>query len=591
MSQVMEHVRQLADVIGPRPATTDAEAKAADYIEEVFAARGLDVERQEFDCPRTQAWSFAAYYLLAIGAAVASNWWPWPAFAVGVLVTVGLWLEFDGYSVLSRITPKGPSQNIVARHVPRARRGERLRKVVLVAHYDSARPSFLSSPSMVKNYRTLSGSPRWLAAAVPLLILVGALPFADTWGPWTWYAVLVPAVMLGLMLLVTLHSQLFMHATDGANDNASGVATMLGVMEATVPEVDLTAQRTQPIRRSRAVAEDADVVLEDAVLEYTPVRTETVRETPAFNGFGDVGWETGPLESMPAGGSGRDASGARWGASDADGDADWDESPERGGRWADEEGTQGQEQLDLGDDEDVEPPEAETATGRQKARGENDSRGIRDWLGIGKGFEVRKAGREIGSWEALADDDDEYGFKAGTAGESDDADEASSADEAARIRRRVTEQVDRALAEKEIWFVATGAKESGSWGMRTFIDTYGEDLRDALIINIDTVGAGTVAFITEEGVVRRRRCDRRLASQARRTSHESDLPIKGRPYRGVPTDAGLALAKRFRAMSVMAFDINNRLANWHWSTDTIEGIQERAIEQATGFITALMRDL
>jgi len=44
-------------------------------------------------------------------------------------------------------------------------------------------------------------------------------------------------------------------------------------------------------------------------------------------------------------------------------------------------------------------------------------------------------------------------------------------------------------------------------------------------------------------------------------------------------------------MSIMAFDINNRLANWHWHTDTIEGVQERTVEQATEFVTALLRDL
>ena len=44
MSGEMSHVIELAEGIGPRPATTDAEAKAADYIQGVFGARGLDVE-------------------------------------------------------------------------------------------------------------------------------------------------------------------------------------------------------------------------------------------------------------------------------------------------------------------------------------------------------------------------------------------------------------------------------------------------------------------------------------------------------------------------------------------------------------------
>jgi len=44
-------------------------------------------------------------------------------------------------------------------------------------------------------------------------------------------------------------------------------------------------------------------------------------------------------------------------------------------------------------------------------------------------------------------------------------------------------------------------------------------------------------------------------------------------------------------MSVMAFDINGRLPNWHWHTDTIDAVSESTVEQAVQFVTALVRDL
>jgi len=76
MSQVMEHVHQLAEVIGPRPAATDAEANAADYIEEVFRTRGLDVERQEFDAARTTSWPFVICHVLTLIAVALTFWLP-----------------------------------------------------------------------------------------------------------------------------------------------------------------------------------------------------------------------------------------------------------------------------------------------------------------------------------------------------------------------------------------------------------------------------------------------------------------------------------------------------------------------------------
>jgi hypothetical protein len=615
MAQVMDHVRELAEGIGPRPATTDAEARAADYIEGVFEARGLDVERQEFDCPRTYSWTFAIYHLLTIASAVVSRWAAVPALVIAAAVAVAMWLDLDTRFSIARFLPRGPSQNIIARHLPRARRGERVRKIVIVAHYDSAKASLAFSPGLVRNFSLSFGLMKWTTFATPLVIAVGALPFMRALAPWTWYAALAACAYLLVPLFINVHRELFMPATDGANDNASGVAVMLGVMEATVPEPEEGAARTSPLRRGLEAAYEADVVIEDALLEYRPEReAEPVGPAGPLGAFGDVGWETGPMPAAVS--EARTASPAPPGEADPtalpeplpgfprgagvwpEEDIVWDEEPVGRERVADEEVADTQQRLDLGDEGPVleEPRPSETVErgkGRRRGRGAEEAHTIRDWLGVGRGFDVRKAGKEIGGWEGLADhdEDDEFGFKAGDAGGPLSLDDRFIAEEAARIRRRVTERVDRALAEKEIWFVATGAEESGTYGMRALIDAYGEDLKDALIINIDNVGAGTVAYVTEEGMARRYHCDRRLAAQAKRTAREREMPVRGVPYRGLSTDATPALARRLHAMSVMAFDINGRLPNWHWTTDTVENVQEHTLEQAVEFVTALVRDL
>ena len=62
MAEIMQHLTALADEIGPRPATSDAESRAADYITSVFVARGLEPETHEFDSPRTYSWAFVIYF-------------------------------------------------------------------------------------------------------------------------------------------------------------------------------------------------------------------------------------------------------------------------------------------------------------------------------------------------------------------------------------------------------------------------------------------------------------------------------------------------------------------------------------------------
>ncbi|KAF0209485.1 MAG: hypothetical protein FD171_210 [Actinobacteria bacterium] len=566
MSQLMEHVQQLADTIGPRPATTDAEAQAAEYIEGVFRERGLEVERQEFECPRTYAWAYVIYHSLTLGAAVLSRWLGWPAFVLALVAAVLLWMDLDTRWGLSNLMPKGPSQNIIARHIPRARRNERIQRVVVVAHYDSAKSCLAFSPGMVKNFSLTFALLKWTTFLTPVVIFISALPWTKAWRPWSWYATLAVAAYLLVPLLINVHRELFMSAVDGANDNASGIAALLGAMELTVPEAEAEPSRYTndlPIRRNVEAAVEADVVLEDALLSYTPIApTEEELRRPALGSFGDLDWDDdGPAK--PAG---------------------------------------GQVTFDLGGDDwdalapDSPQPTASAAPVASTPASERaEKHGLRDWLGVGKGFDVRHEGKRIGHWDNLNDDDEDedgFGLKGGTAGETAAFDDPGfAAGEAARIRHRVTSGVDRALVEKEVWFVATGAEEVGTCGMQAFLSAYEDDLRDAVIINLDNVGTGAVAWVTSEGMARRYHCDRRLASLAKRVVREEEMPIRGRAYRGLSTDATPALARGFRAMSVMAFDINGRLPNWHWKTDTSDAVSPENLDLAAAFVTKLIRDL
>ena len=139
--------------------------------------------------------------------------------------------------------------------------------------------------------------------------------------------------------------------------------------------------------------------------------------------------------------------------------------------------------------------------------------------------------------------------------------------------------------------MATGAEEVGSIGMKAFLAEYGKDLKDAVIINIDNIGAGALYWVTAEGMARRYKSDRRTVGLARRVSRERAMLVRPRVYRGLSTDATPALARKFRAMSIMSFDINGQLPNWHWHTDTTENVSAELVELASAFVAAMVRDL
>lgn len=580
MASEMTHLRVLADDIGPRPATSDTEAHAADYIEAVFASRGLDVERQEFVTPRTYSWAYVIYYVLTIASAYASGYRSliWPAFILAALTAIVMWSDLDTRWGLSALMPKGPSQNIVARHTPKMRRGERMRTVVVVAHYDSAKASLAFAPSMVKNFNLTFSLMKACTILVPVLILAGAV--LPAYATWIWYATLVVAAYLLIPLVINVHRELFAKATNGANDNASGVAAMLGVMETVVPEPGEGFMPPPVVRRrGLAAAEEAGVLPEDTLLTYSPADAPEEVGAPLPDDFmwadasnkpqrgqSTLEFDTIEFESIdePATGPGRGA-----------------ESPDVFGD---------SESADSSSNEDI--PAKPKKKPRRFSGGKDSA--LTGWLGVGDDFSARKEGRKIGSWDNFGDevdDDDDTGFKGGWAGDDPIGDPEFAATEAARIRRRVTESVDRELQDKEVWFVATGAEEVGTRGMHAFLREYGKELKDAAFINIDNIGAGALYWVTSEGMARHYKSDRRLVSLARRVSREHDMLVRPRAYRGLSTDATPALARKYRAMSIMSFDINGQLPNWHWYTDTTENVSPELVELASSFVSAMVRDL
>jgi hypothetical protein len=624
MGALISHVEHLSETIGPRPATTDAEERAAHYIRETFEARGLTAEVQEFDSPRTYSWAYVIYHALTILAALGSRYLPWPALVLAVAVAVVFWLDLDTRWGLTALMPKGPSQNVIARHVPRAGRGERVPKIVIVAHYDSARASLAFSPGMVKNFAATFGLMKVCTFAVPVLIALRLVPYASRLEPWAWYATLVPAAYLLVPLLIDIHREIFMRYTPGANDNASGVAALLGLVDRLVPE----SETPQPLTREAVTAHteqdalEADVVPEGSLLSYSPVSAPA----PAIDSWADddISWDSGviagqtelgldsyaralkereqieaPSRDVDAETAARlfgaaSAAPARPAEPDLEFDIELEVGPDRAPG-----PSRGDETAPFTPVGPAETPEQRDDRhrrglfgGARKEKGP-DRHGVREWLGLGTDFDVRKQGSTIGSWDDSSDDDedDESTWKGGSAGAEgiDDPDFAASV--AARIRRRVTMNVDRGLTEKEVWFVATGAEEVGTFGMQAFLKEHGPDLRDAAIINLDNIGAGSLAFVTREGMARRYDSDRRLLSAARRAVREADLPVKGHEYRGLSTDATPALARRYHAMSVMAFDVNGRLPNWHWATDTADNVSEANIETAVEFVAALIKEL
>ena len=188
------------------------------------------------------------------------------------------------------------------------------------------------------------------------------------------------------------------------------------------------------------------------------------------------------------------------------------------------------------------------------------------------------------------DDDDDFGWKGGGF-----LDESESAFAAARARARASEiresvvsMTESDLLDKEVWFVALGASAANNRGMQNFLELHGSELRGALIVNVECVGAGELRYLELEGKGKARSADRRLQSLVKSASREltgQDMRPQRMTWRN--TDATPAMRQGLRAISIMGFS-GNVPAHWHWNSDTAGVVEEDNLEYMTKLLLKII---
>ena len=225
----IDHVRYLAETIGPRGSTTPKEAEAARYAAEVLDRVGLKPTTEAFASARSSYYPYALFAgLLLVGELFfwfAGGWGAAAALILGVVALGSVLLELAFRpNPLRWILPKGSSQNVWARIEPS---GEAREQIVLLGHLDSHRtPLLFSTDSWLRLFKTLV--PLGLVSAVILIIVFLIGTFALT----TSLRLLsLPFTLVILAVLVLTLQADYSPYTAGANDNATGAGIVFSLAE------------------------------------------------------------------------------------------------------------------------------------------------------------------------------------------------------------------------------------------------------------------------------------------------------------------------------------------------------------------------
>lgn len=282
MSGVLENAARLSQVIGARPAGTEEEQQASFVIEEQLQNAGLETSVEEINCNTNYELPRIVCCIVSIVLAVLAAFLPLmaiPSLIVCAIMAILYVMEVAGISPLNNMAKRGLSQNVVAKYIPRdagisaadtgtilpidandevvagaddadiidvnagseaagrsrkskssgSSRGARKRKIVVLARYDSGKVC----PELKQPFLKVLHIIRWVEiggiVAIPIALLLRLLTNAEGASLVFWNIIMIAGAVVVLLPVLRYIFHQTSPYSEGANNNAAGVAVMLEV--------------------------------------------------------------------------------------------------------------------------------------------------------------------------------------------------------------------------------------------------------------------------------------------------------------------------------------------------------------------------
>ena len=261
-----------------------------------------------------------------------------------------------------------------------------------------------------------------------------------------------------------------------------------------------------------------------------------------------------------------------------------------------------------------------------------------EWLDVDETFDARSAGAERGGWESFRDEDadvyEEDAFDSATGQFEDDfdpndadyydsddrrpwnggafsstrveqhgagADEFDGLDGSDAYGRyeedpeiadelRQVYQFRNPDINTEVWFVALGSELSKNAGMRAFLDEHQQDLRGAIIIDLDALGAGDLCMIEKEGTLRAVKTSSRMKRYVKKASQASGVSIGSAQLLWEDSAASFAVRHGHQAMHLVGIE-GGKPALYAQANDMMENIDEETLRSNADFVMELLKNI
>lgn len=197
-----------------------------------------------------------------------------------------------------------------------------------------------------------------------------------------------------------------------------------------------------------------------------------------------------------------------------------------------------------------------------------------------------------------------YGNEATSRDESSGSAGADSGDERRRNtpHRSVHEekQLDRELEQiyrfrnpdiaTEVWFVALGSEIACHSGMKAFVAEHEADLRGAIIIELEGLGAGKLSFVEREGGFVSKSVSSRMGRYITKATKSSGVSAVKVSLPWSESTSAYAMSQGLQALHLVGMD-GAKPALAAEADDVLDNVNEEKLNEASDFLIALLKSI
>ncbi len=142
----------------------------------------------------------------------------------------------------------------------------------------------------------------------------------------------------------------------------------------------------------------------------------------------------------------------------------------------------------------------------------------------------------------------------------------------------------------EVWFVALGSDLSGHNGMKAFLAEHAQELRGAMIVDLEALGAGDLSLIETEGILKKSHASSRMKRFIKKASSASGAHVGSANIEWGESSASVAAKLGFQSMHLVGMD-GLKPAYFGQEDDVAANVDAKKLEQNTDFVMELLKNI